>query len=237
MKDRAKKALKRGASGILAVLLAVCLVGTPRAKAVVSEGALLGSIFGSLLVSMGYSWAADNMDVPTFGESIYKLTQEFDEAMKDTGNQLIRDLNLAGLTANGAGKLQFGYAWVQAARSFAEWFEEQYFFESNSSVILSSTGNVVVDGQPFVLSTVNYVGFKEDTRDYRYINAPSGIVDFGSSIKSLFPDTYKTVKYYQFGDYQIGFRQDSDTFFSIWNGENVVWSSSDYSYYHLTFVL
>ncbi len=137
MKDRVKKALKRAASGLMAVLLAVCLVGTPRAKAVVSEGALLGSIFGSLLVSMGYSWAADNMDAPTFGESIYKLTQEFDEAMKDTGIQLIRDLNLAGLTANGAGKLQFGYAWVQAARSFAEWFEGKFFTGDKTSAVVS----------------------------------------------------------------------------------------------------
>lgn len=155
MKDKVKKAMKRGASGLLAVLLAVCLVGTPRAKAVVSEGALLGSIFGSLLVSMGYSWAADNMDVPTFGDSIYKLTQEFDEAMKDTGNQLIRDLNLAGLTANGAGKLQFGYAWVQAARSFAEWFEGKYLTVADTAItIVNDTSAYVLDsnGEPFYLT-------------------------------------------------------------------------------------
>ena len=107
----------------------------PRAKAVASESALLGSIFGSLLVSMGYSWAADNMDVPGFGEALYKLTQEYDETNKDTGAQLIRDLNLAGLTANGAGKLQFGYAWVQAARSFAEWFQGKFFTESTTAKV------------------------------------------------------------------------------------------------------
>lgn len=133
MKDKVKKALKRGASGLLAVLLAVCLVGTPRAKAVFSEGALLGSIFGSLLVSMGYSWAADNMDAPSFGEAIYKLTQEFDEDMKDTGAQLIRDLNLAGLTAAGPGRARFTQQWVQAARSFAEWFQGKFFSGGNTS--------------------------------------------------------------------------------------------------------
>ena len=146
---------KRICAVIMCLLLAVNLVGVPKAKAVVSETALLGSTFGMLLGSMGYSWAADNMDVPTFGESIYKLTQEFDEAMKDTGNQLIRDLNLAGLTANGAGKLQFGYAWVQAARSFAEWFYDKFGFADNSSVPIVEGGSyfTLADGSKFYLST------------------------------------------------------------------------------------
>lgn len=156
MKDRLKKALKRIASGIMAVLLAVCIVGTPRAKAVVSEGAMLGSLFGSLLVSMGFSWAADNMDSPTFGESIYKLTQEFDEAMQGTGAQLIRDLSLAGVTATGSGKLQFGYQWVQAANSFAEWFQDKFLSTSNSAVITSSPGSIALtDGSLLHLSTWN----------------------------------------------------------------------------------
>ncbi len=143
MKDRVKIALKRGTSGLLAVLLAVCLVGTPRAKAVVSEGALLGSIFGSLLVSMGYSWAADNMDVPTFGEALYKLTQEYDETNKDTGIQLIRDLNIAALTAGRPGTIQFNYAWVQAARSFAEWFEGKFFTGGNNSSVVYDSNSIL----------------------------------------------------------------------------------------------
>lgn len=158
MKDRLKKALKRAASGLMAVLLVVCLVGTPRAKAVVSEGALLGSLFGSLLVSLGYSWASDNMDVPTFGESIYKLTQEFDEAMKDTGTQLIRDLTLAGVTSTGAGKLQFGYAWVQAANSFAEWFQGKFFAGDNITAVVSSDLTVTDDsGNVYSVCTTDYV--------------------------------------------------------------------------------
>lgn len=139
----------------------------PKAKAVVSETALLGSIFGSLLVSLGYSWAADNMDAPTFGESIYKLTQEFDEAMKDTGNQLIRDLNLAGVVATGAGKLQFGYAWVQAARSFAAWFQSKFFVgENTSAVVLAGSGSTITtkDGISIALSTIN--DFNSDWGSY-----------------------------------------------------------------------
>lgn len=141
MKDKVKKALKRFSSGFMAVLLAVCLVGTPKAKAVVTEGALLGSIFGSLLVSMGFSWAAENMDVPTFGESIYKLIQEHDEANKDTGVQLIRDLSLASLLSGRPGTIQFNYAWTQAARSFAHWFENKFFSSGNSTFeIVQSSG-------------------------------------------------------------------------------------------------
>lgn len=134
MKDRLKKALKRGASGLLAVLLAVCLVGTPRAKAVVSEGALLGSIFGSLLVSMGFSWAADNFDAPSFGEAIYDLIKQCDEET-DSGIQLLIDSNLAGLTAVGNGKLTFNQQWVRLANSFVEWFSQKFLPGSNTHIL------------------------------------------------------------------------------------------------------
>lgn len=137
MKDKAKTALKRFTSGLMALFLAVCLVGTPKAKAVVSETALLGSIFGSLLVSMGFSWAAENMDVPTFGESIYKLIQEHDEANKDTGVQLLRDLNIAALISNRPGTIQFNYAWTQAARTFAEWFQGKFFTGQSTTAVIS----------------------------------------------------------------------------------------------------
>lgn len=136
---------KRICAVIMCLLLAVNLVGVPKAKAVVSEGALLGSIFGSLLVSMGYSWAADNMDVPGFGEALYKLTQEYDESNKDTGFQLIRDLNIAALTAGRPGTIQFNYAWVQAARSFAEWFQAKFFSNNNKATVYESNINFSVN--------------------------------------------------------------------------------------------
>lgn len=129
---------------LVAVSLAMSCFATPRAKAVVSETALLGSIFGSLLVSLGYSWAAENMDVPTFGESIYKLIQEHDEANKDTGVQLLRDLNIAGLTSTGTGKISFPYQWVQAARSFSEWFISNYFSGSNTAVISNPSAASII---------------------------------------------------------------------------------------------
>ena len=140
MKDRLKKALKRAASGLMAVLLAVCLVGTPRAKAVVTEGALLGSLFGSLLVSMGYSWAADNFDAPTFGEAIYGLIQQCDQE-KDTGIQLLLDSGLAGLTAVGNGKLTFSQQWVKLANSFAKWFQEKFFSSDYAGVVYETPTN------------------------------------------------------------------------------------------------
>lgn len=147
MKDRVLKVLKRGASGLLAVLIALCLVGTPRAKAVVSEGALLGSLFGSLLVSMGFSWAADNMDAPTFGDAIYDLIKQCDEE-KDTGIQLLLDSGLAGLTAVGNGKLTFSQQWVKLANSFAAWFQEKFFTgeDLTAEVSPSTTGVYLQDG-------------------------------------------------------------------------------------------
>lgn len=172
MKDRVKKALKRAASGLMAVLLAVCLVGTPRAKAVVSEGALLGSIFGSLLVSMGFSWAAENMDVPTFGESIYKLIQEHDEANKDTGVQLIRDLSLAGIMSVGAGKLQFSQSWVNAARSFAEWFQGKFFTGDNTSAVVEVSNGLsyYYDCDYFTIDFPDFIYFKQSWNSDYYLS-------------------------------------------------------------------
>lgn len=160
MQDRVKNALKRAASGLLAVLLALCLVGTPRSKAVVSEGALLGSLFGSLLVSMGYSWAADNFDVPTFGEAIYDLIKQCDQE-KDTGIQLLLDSNLAGLTAVGNGKLTFSQQWVNLAKSFADWFEQKFFASGNSSALVHSnaaTCNLKSGSYPYFTCTYNNWG-------------------------------------------------------------------------------
>lgn len=122
---------KRICAVIMCLLLALNLVGVPKAKAVVSEGALLGSIFGSLLVSLGYSWAADNFDVPSFGEAIYDLIKQCDEEM-DTGIQLFVDANLTGVTAVGNGKLAFSQQWVKLANSFAEWFSQKFLPDSNT---------------------------------------------------------------------------------------------------------
>lgn len=122
----------------------------PKAKAVVSEGALLGSIFGSLLVSMGFSWAADNMDGPGFGQAIYDLIQEHDEANKDTGVQLIRDLSISALTSGRPGTIQFNYAWTQAARSFAEWFQSKFFVDGNNSVISKDLGSIPMSDGSFL---------------------------------------------------------------------------------------
>lgn len=148
---------KRICAVIMCLLLAVNLVGVPKAKAVVSEGALLGSIFGSLLVSLGYSWAADNFDAPTFGEAIYDLIKQCDEEI-DTGIQLLLDSNLAGLTAVGNGKLTFSQQWVKLANSFAEWFAQKYFVADNSSVVFKDSTAYVLDssGNPFHLALYDY---------------------------------------------------------------------------------
>ena len=146
---------KRICAVIMCLLLAVNLVGVPKAKAVVSETALLGSIFGSLLVSMGYSWAADNFDAPSFGEAIYDLIKQCDEEM-DTGIQLLLDSHLAGVTAVGNGKLTFSQQWVKLANSFAEWFQDKFLSVSDSAVITSSPGSIALaDGSLLHLSTWN----------------------------------------------------------------------------------
>lgn len=137
---------------LVAMSMIMSCWATPKAKAVATETALLGSIFGSLLVSMGYSWAVDNMDVPGFGEALYKLTQEYDETNKDTGLQLIRDLNIAALTAGRPGTIQFNYAWVQAARSFAEWFEAKFFLNTSTAVVTGGSFQFTAEGDRISVS-------------------------------------------------------------------------------------
>ncbi len=220
MKDRMKKAFKRAASGLMAVLLVVCLVGTPRAKAVVSEGALLGSIFGSLLVSMGYSWAAENMDVPTFGESIYKLIQEHDEANKDNGVQLLRDLNIAALTSGRPGTIQFNYAWIQAARSFAEWFQEKFFIGDNMSAVVAGTNFSCVatheSGLPLVLNFPKNIEatsdcqFEYGVNRFKYkITQPSVFITSVPLSNPALPSSgfYLNQVLFTKGDYSLGYSE------------------------------
>lgn len=180
---------KRICAVIMCLLLAVNLVGVPKAKAVATETALLGSIFGSLLVSLGYSWAAENMDVPTFGESIYKLIQEHDDAYKDTGVQLLRDLNIAGLTSTGAGKIAFPYQWVQAARSFAEWFQSKFFIDDNTSAVVYPGGVssiTTVDGYVINLTQIESFDSTDNFHDVHPVN-------LGSNIFETFGIDYSTI--------------------------------------------
>lgn len=135
MKDKVKMALKRASSGLLAVLLAVCLVGTPKADAVVLEGSYLGSVFGTVLTSLGYSWASDNMGNTQFGEAIYSLMTDWaSEKSDDVQTYLnnLADLVSTGLVVAGQGKLQLSYNIMNLARDFAEWFQGKYFVSGNS---------------------------------------------------------------------------------------------------------
>lgn len=248
MKDKAKTAFKRLTSGLMALLLAVCLVGTPKAKAVVTEGAMLGSIFGSLLVSMGFSWAAENMDVPTFGEAMYKLIQEHDDANKDTGVQLIRDLNIAALTSGRPGTIQFNYAWTQAARSFAEWFQENYLSTSDSAVVSSNNGGLLLaDGSVFELTIWDGVYDHQPSFVGSKISRESGRVVFSTGAYFNISDTYSLEFYYPDGtkyggsagvssnEYIFLYRSGDSILTGYkrldWSGWNALWAGLDLSPY------
>lgn len=183
---------KRICAVIMCLLLAVNLVGTPKAKAVVSEGALLGSIFGSLLVSLGYSWAADNFDAPSFGEAIYDLIKQCDEEM-DTGIQLLIDSNLTGLVATGPGKLQLNYQWVSLARSFADWFQSKFFSNDDATAVVFSDSFIrLANGtrvyySPYVSATRGYI----DASPYGTVFYASDFpltLDFGNTQFSIYSD-------------------------------------------------
>lgn len=109
------------------------------------------------------------MDVPTFGESIYKLIQEHDEANKDTGVQLIRDLNIAGLTSTGAGKIAFPYQWTKAARSFAAWFSEKFFANDNTSSIIFDNSMLLSLSSTNSYGTLNYPDSVTITKSNKFI--------------------------------------------------------------------
>lgn len=200
---------KRICAVILSLLLAVNLAGVPKAKAVVSETALLGSIFGSLLVSLGYSWAADNMDVPTFGESIYKLIQEHDEANKDTGLQLIRDLSIASLTSGRPGTIQFNYAWTQAARSFAEWFEGKFFSGSNTIAVVNDGSLSFVGASGTLFNLIGNVSGVNASPYYVFPSVnPSATILYDLSVGGLVVWDYSP-------DFKLEFNIDSSNTFSV----------------------
>ena len=126
---------KRICAVIMCLLLAVNLVGVPKVKAVVIEGSYLGSVFGTVLSSLGYSWVSDNMGNTQFGEAIYSLLTDWARDKSDDEETFIRDLSdlaLVGMSVSGPGKIQFSHNLVNLARDFAEWFQGKYFVSGNS---------------------------------------------------------------------------------------------------------
>lgn len=133
-----KLVMRFGCCLVAVSVLMSCWV-TPRAKAVVLDGAMFGSVFGSVLASMGYSWAAQNMDSEAYGNAMYQLIQDCDT---ETGSNIhaLLDAGLAGLSAVGQGKLHFNAKWVSSANTFAEWIHGKYFSSGNTSALIF--GNV-----------------------------------------------------------------------------------------------
>lgn len=168
MKDKLKTALKRASSGLMAVLLGVCLVGTPKAEAVVLEGSYLGSVFGTVLSSLGYSWVSDNIGNNQFGEAIYSLMTDWASEKSDdeqTYLDNLADLFTTGLVAAGQGKLQLSYNIMNLARDFAEWFQGKFFASGNSTA-------TVLDG------TISFT-LTNDSGDT--LTYPSGNLIYGKS--------------------------------------------------------
>lgn len=211
---------KRICAVIMSLLLAVNLVGVPKAKAVVSEGALLGSIFGSLLVSLGYSWVADNFDAPSFGEAIYDLIKQCDEEM-DTGIQLLIDSNLTGLVAAGPGKLQLNYQWVSLARSFADWFQSKFFTDSNSSAVLSDGTLSFVGPAGTVFNLLGNVSDVDVMPNYAFTSVnPNVTILYGGRIASectyCYSDSYSLIfKPLSDGGCEYGLINNSDSSYTM----------------------
>lgn len=157
MKYKVILALKRASSVLMAVLLVVCLVGTPKAGAVVLEGSYLGSVFGTVLSSLGYSWASDNMGNSQFGEAIYSLMTDWaSEKSDDVQSYLdtLADLFSTGLVVAGQGKLQLSYNIMNLARDFAEWFQTKFFSSDNTSAVVASDLTVtLLSGQVVSVTT------------------------------------------------------------------------------------
>lgn len=140
MKDKVKKALKRVASGLMASIFAVCLVGTPRVKAVavvddVAVGAMSCEAF---LASIGLPLTA------TGGSSAVTagVTAAAGEYAAATGAAASGEAFLgtvaAGTAISTAGAIVLTAAAAVALGAFAYWLYDTYLSDSDNASIYDS---------------------------------------------------------------------------------------------------
>ena len=150
MKDKVKKALKRVASGLMAAIFAVCLVGTPRVKAVavVDDVALGAMSCEAFLASIGLPLTA------TGGSSAVTagVTAAAGEYAAATGAAASGEAFLgtvaAGTAVSTAGAIVLTAAAAVALGAFAYWLYDTYLTDTGSGSVplYTRSGYFLSDG-------------------------------------------------------------------------------------------
>ena len=152
MKDKVKKALKRVASGLMAAIFAVCLVGTPRVKAVavvddVAVGAMSAEAF---LASIGLPLTATGgSSAVTAG--VTAAAGEYAAATGAAASGTAFLSSIAPYVAVAAGGFVIGYGGYTLLNNFAEWLrqdkelsttvgEPQMLYSDSSTYLIADDG-------------------------------------------------------------------------------------------------
>lgn len=140
-------------------LIVGLMLPAQRVKAFAVSGPLLGALFGAVLGTYGFSWAASNLDQAGFSDAVYDLLVEWKTETTDdvaAAINVLSDLVSRGLSATSEGCLLLTRELAQSVSTFAEWFSEKYMSAGTSAVICSTAGSIALaDGSSFELSVWN----------------------------------------------------------------------------------
>lgn len=134
--------MKRIVSLFLFMALAIGAVTykPPQAKAVVFEGAALGSLYGSVMGSMGLTYAACGMNNQSFGLAIWDLMTSWYTDMTPEGesaSEFFGNLASAGIQAMAPGQVLLNQSLIDSILQFSEWLYDKYALDENESAVVS----------------------------------------------------------------------------------------------------
>lgn len=187
MKDKVKKALKRVASGLMAAIFAVCLVGTPRVKAVavvddVAVGAMSCEAF---LASIGLPLTATG-GASAVTSGIAAAAGEYAAATGAAASgEAFLGTVAAGTAISTAGAIVLTAAAAVAVGAFAYWLYDKYLSGVSSGTDVNiydftQTSVTADDGTVYTLGC-----YVMDTATYHHGTSIDGSVSFGSGKLSV----------------------------------------------------
>lgn len=147
---------KRICAVIMSIVIVLNLVGVQKAKAVVAEAGFIGSLVGIVMSSMGYTWAANNMNEQGFGDALADAVQDYLNI--EVGGMSIEEWALfeTCVQLSGNNSLIIQQALVKKISDFADWFTEKFGLADSSSVpVFSGPQSITLkDGRTVSLGSV-----------------------------------------------------------------------------------
>ena len=157
------------------------------------DNSSIGALYGSVMIAMGVTWDAGDMDNQSFGNSVWNLIEDWlseTSVDSDSAKLAIQELADSGVTAIGEGRLLLNQPLFNSISAFGKWLYNKYSLADNSSVVISQSSSTIttVDGVSFNLAVIDSF----NTESGYHVSAPLLI---GSSILDFIPDSLDSYGY------------------------------------------